>query len=323
MDHLEGVIGIDLGGTKIEMGIVDGQGKVMHAFCLPTKAKEGPAAVVQQLAEGISELETKGYAIKGIGIGVPGQVDGHHHVLFAPNLTDWVDVPLGQLLHEITNLPVAVLNDVRAIATGECKFGAGASYKDSICMMIGTGIGGAIQSEGRLLTGASNTCGEIGHMTIDFHGAECTCGNRGCLETFAGGWGIARQAKESISFYGEAGNMMLQEAKGDVANVTAKIVINAYRKNDRLAQLIVERVKTALTAGCINLIHALNPSCLILGGGIVNGLPEIVPWVSIGVHESALKASLKGLKITKAALGSEGGVIGAATYAMELVKNGI
>ena len=302
------------------MGLVSASGKIIHSLCYPTDAGNGPEAVQGQLADGVRKLTSQGDAVSimGIGIGVAGQVDADNRkVLFAPNLPAWHEIPLGEKLEKETGVPVHVINDVRAITLGEWTYGAGSGYQNLVCIIIGTGIGGGVVSNGNLLTGCSNAFGEIGHMTIDFRGPLCTCGNRGCLEVYAGGWGIARQAKESIGFYGEAGKFLLEEANGEKEAITARTVVSAYRKNDKLAQIMIERVKTALTAGCSNLINAFNPCCLILGGGIVDGLPELIPWIKMGVKEIALKASTRNLKIIEAKLGKEGGVIGAAAFAMQ------
>lgn len=323
MKETDCVIGIDLGGTKIEMGLVSSSGKVIQSLRYSTDVEGGPAAVQAQLVEGIRELilqagEAGAFSVRGIGIGVAGQVDvDNRKVIFAPNLPGWHEILLGENVEKEAGMPVHVINDVRAITLGEWTYGAGAGYQNLVCIIIGTGIGSGVVINGNLLTGCSNTLGEIGHMTIDFRGPVCTCGNRGCLEVFAGGWGIARQAKESIGFYGEAGKFLLEEANGEKEAITARTVVSAYRKKDKLAQIMIERVKSTLTAGCANIINAFNPCCLILGGGIVDGLPELIPWIRMGVKEIALKASTQNLKIVEAKLGKEGGVIGSAAFAMQ------
>ncbi|MBA2369395.1 MAG: ROK family protein [Candidatus Protochlamydia sp.] len=305
------------------MGLVSSTGKVIQSIRYLTDSQGGTLAIQEQLLEGFRELTrlADSLTVKGIGIGVAGQIDmDNRKVIFAPNLPGWQEVQLGENLERETGLPVHLINDVRAITLGEWIFGAGVGYKNLVCVIIGTGIGGGIVCNGSLQAGCSNTFGEIGHMTIDFRGPVCTCGNRGCLEVYAGGWGIARQAKDSIGFYGEAGKFLLEEANGDKEAITAKTVVSAYRKNDKLAQIMIERVKTTLVAGCANLINAFNPCCLILGGGVIVGLPELIPWVRMGVKDFALKASAGNLKVVEAKLGKEGGVIGAAVFAMQKLK---
>lgn len=310
-------IGIDLGGTKIEIGLVKESGEVCDRIRLETKAKGGPDAVQKQLIQGIEKLIKRAadsfLSIKGIGVGVAGQIEAETGIVrFAPNLPGWNNIPLGQNLQEAFNVPVTVINDVRAITWGEWIFGAGKGGQDLICLFVGTGIGSGIVSGGQLLKGGSNTCGEVGHMTVDFNGLECTCGNRGCLEAYAGGWGVAYQAKEAIQSNSKAGSKILKLAGGKIEDVTAKNVVEAYRDSDPLAYLILEKAKFALIAGCVNLVHAFNPTSLILGGGLVDGLPEWISDLEKGVKEFALKAAVERFQIIPAKLGKEAGVIGAA-----------
>lgn len=320
--ELHCAIGIDLGGTKIEMGVVTSFGEVIDRIRVNTDAKNGPKAIEQQLLRGIEVLNARALAeIKGIGIGVAGQIDERAGIVhFAPNLPGWYDVPLRDSLQERIELPVQLINDVRAITWGEWLFGAGKGYRDLICLFVGTGIGSGIVSGGQLLTGCSNTCGEVGHMSIDFQGPLCTCGSRGCWEAIAGGWGIAKQAQEAIASSQADGHYMLEKAKGKVEAVTAKIVVEAYRLGDSLALLIVEKVKQALIAGCVNLVNAINPCRLILGGGIIDAVPEFIPLIEKGIRELALKASTQKLEISPAKLGKEVGVIGAAAVVLDRLK---
>ncbi|WP_228840692.1 ROK family protein [Candidatus Protochlamydia phocaeensis] len=316
-------IGIDLGGTKIEAGLVHSSGVIKDHIRLATNAAGGPAAVEKQLLEAIDALRNKeNLPIAGIGIGVAGQIDAQSGtVYFAPNLPGWRNVPLQENLQRILGIPVKIINDVRAITWGEWVYGAGKGCKDLICVFIGTGIGGGIISGGKLLTGSSNTCGEIGHMTIDFHGPLCTCGNKGCWEAFAGGWAIAKYAKELIQTHGPEGVRLLELADNQLDAVTAKTVLQAYKEGDVLATSIVERIKQALIAGCINLINALNPSRMIIGGGIVDGWPEIISFINAGVREKALKVATRDLQIVPAKLGKEVGVIGSAAMVLDFLNS--
>ena len=187
-------IGIDLGGTKIALGTVDGEGRVIRMLRYETDALGGPDAVIARIAKGVAQLKDgTEYSISGLGIGVAGQIDPvTGGVRYAPNL-DWHDVPLRADLERLTDLRVAVVNDVRAAMWGEWLFGAGRGSRDLVCVFVGTGIGGGIISNGRVLEGCSNTAGEIGHMTIELDGPLCHCGNRGCFEAVAGGWAIAKK----------------------------------------------------------------------------------------------------------------------------------
>jgi len=180
---------------------------------------------------------------------------------------------------------------------------------------------GGVVSNGKILTGCSNTCGEVGHMTIDFHGPICTCGNRGCLEAYAGGWAIAKQAQEAMKSDGSPNQMLLQLANNDINNVNAKIVVEAYHKGDALALMIMERFKHALVAGCVSIVNAFNPCRLILGGGVLSGLPEFIPLIDSSIRLLALKAATKKLQVLPSKLNKEEvGVLGAAAVIFNSVE---
>jgi len=315
-------IGVDLGGTKIEIACVDSNGTVLKKLRLATDVNGGSQAVQNQIIAGINEIRSDlSIPVIGIGIGVAGQIDPHSGIVhFAPNL-NWHRVPLRDNIASALHMPVFIINDVKAAAWGEWLFGAGVGHEDVVCMFVGTGIGGAIISGGKMLDGCSNTSGEIGHMTIDMRGPMCTCGNRGCLEAISGGWAIAKHAKESILTYQTANSTLLELADGKIENVSAKTVIEAVRKHDYLAQLILEHVKQGLIAGCVSIVNAVNPSKLILGGGIIDGAPELIPLIEWGIRQRALQAAVSSLHVASAKLGKEANVIGAATFAIRTINS--
>ncbi len=242
-------------------------------------------------------------------------------MLFAPNLK-WHDFPLKDNIEKALKIPTRIVNDVRAITLGEWLYGGGRGCRDLLCVFIGTGIGGGVVSGGQLLTGCSNTFGEIGHLTIDYDGPLCTCGKMGCLEALAGGWGIAARAKEAIEAnqQREASQVILQLAYGNLKDVTAKNVIEAYYQKDPMAEKIIAKAKTALIAGLASLINAYNPCRLILGGGLIEGMPEMIEMIYQGVKKIALKAATQSLDVIKAELGKEIGVIGAAAAVFQIGK---
>jgi glucokinase len=190
-------VGVDLGGTKVEAAHVDADGHLQRRLRRPTDVKDGPQAVKLEIVDAVRELvEGAGSPPAGVGVGVAGQIEaGSGVVRFAPNL-DWHDVPFQADLGAALGLPVVVTNDVRAAAWGEWLHGAGRGCDDLVCLFVGTGIGGGVVSGGQMLSGCSNTAGELGHMVVDLGGPTCHCGNRGCLEALAGGWAIARRARE-------------------------------------------------------------------------------------------------------------------------------
>jgi glucokinase len=268
-------------------------------------------AAVRDLQEGTSSLPA------GVGVGVAGQVDSKRGLVrFAPNL-GWRDEPLQPDLSQALGLPVVIVNDVRAATLGEWLYGAGQGCNDLICLFVGTGIGGGVVSGGQMLSGCSNTAGELGHITIDMHGPSCHCGNQGCLEALAGGWAIARQAKEAVAASQAAGASLLKMAEGLSDAITAEIVAQAAKASDPLAVHLIDHVAQALIAGVVSLVNAFNPCRLILGGGVMEGLPELVQRIDQSVRQRALAAAIEPLQILPAQLHNDAGVVGSAALAMQ------
>jgi len=317
-------IGVDLGGTKIETGIVDENGRVHGHQRLNTSVSEGPAAIERQILNSIDFLlKENPTPILGIGIGVAGQIEPKSGlVIFAPNL-NWHNYSLQSNIENKLKVPTRLINDVRAITLAEWLYGAGKGCRDLLCAFIGTGIGSGVVCEGKLLTGFSNTFGEVGHMTIDFNGPLCTCGKRGCLEAYAGGWGIAARAQEAIETdkRGSSSQFLLNLADDDISSVSAKVVAEAFNQKDPMAVSLMQTVQKALVAGFASLVNLYNPGRLILGGGLIDGMPEMVHTIHQGVKAHALKAATHSLEVVQAKLGKGVGVIGAAAAIFNLFYN--
>ena len=316
-------IGVDLGGTKVEVAVVDAGGNILQRLKQPTHVETGPDRIMAAIAAMVRQLQEQGPQTPpaGVGVGVAGQINAATGVVrFAPNL-NWREVPLQDRLQTALTLPVVVTNDVRAATWGEWRHGAGQGAPDLICLFIGTGIGGGVVSGGRMLEGCTNTAGELGHITTDLNGPLCTCGHRGCLEALAGGWAIARRAREAIRDDPAAGQAFLQAAglKEPVAPelINAAVVAAAARAHDPLARLIVDEVARALIAGTVSLVNAFNPCRLILGGGVMAGLPELTGRIEAGIRGAALNAATEGLEVLPARLKGDAGVVGAATLAIQ------
>jgi glucokinase len=309
-------IGIDLGGTKLEAAYVDELGRVRQRVRKPTNVKGGPAAIIEDVIGCMWALrENAEIPPVGVGVGVAGQVDKESgRVRFAPNL-DWRDIPLQEELQKSIGLPVIVTNDVRAATWGEWLYGAGRGCDDILCMFVGTGIGGGVVSGGHMLAGCNNTAGEVGHITVDLNGPPCSCGNRGCLEALAGGWAISRIAREMIEADSEGGMLMLEMAGGRLDEINVQTVARAVRGGDPLARQLMDGVVEALVAGASTLVNAFNPCRLILGGGVITGVPELIGRIDKGLRELALSAACSSLLVIPAGLKTDAGVIGAAALA--------
>jgi glucokinase len=315
-DSVAWAAGVDLGGTKVEVARVERDGRLVTRLRRPTDVKDGQAAVEAEINAAVRELiDQAGSRPVAVGVGVAGQVDGEGGLVrFAPNL-EWHDVPLAADLTRSLGLPVVVANDVRAITWGEWLHGAGEGADDLICLMVGTGIGGGVVSGGRMLGGCTNSAGELGHITVDLHGPPCHCGNRGCMEALAGGWAIARRARQAVHDDPAGGASLLRMAGGQQDAITAETVAEAAHVGDPLARRLLDEVGEALVAGAVGLVNAFNPCRLILGGGVIEGLPELVERVDQGVRQRALPSATASLRVMQARLHNDAGVIGAAALA--------
>lgn len=311
-------MGVDLGGTKVEAALVDASGNILSSHRHPTHPEKGASQIIEDISACVDQCLAKGKnEAQALGIGVAGQVDLAGVVRSSPNL-GWNNVLLRDMLEERVKLPVYVTNDVRAASWGEWRFGVGKGVHDLIVVFVGTGIGGGVVSGGRMLEGCSNTAGEIGHITLISDGRDCRCPNRGCLEAYAGGWAIAERAQEAVEADPDAGRSLLSIA-GSLEKITAVTVSQAYHEGDLLAFQLVKETIQYLADGLVGIVNAFNPCVLVLGGGVIEGLPEIVENVESIIKKRALKPAVESLKVAKAALGNKAGIIGVSALARDLL----
>lgn len=305
-------IGVDIGGTKIEIVLIDSQGRLVEVYREPTGA-EGPSSTIHRIAKVVQQLQQKHaeLTIASVGVAIAGQVIPHSGiVVFAPNLA-WHDVPFQNELHNLLQLPVSVINDVRAATYAEWLFGHGAGVQDFICLFVGTGIGAGIVSGGRMLTGHTNSAAEVGHMIINLKGRRCHCGNQGCFEAQAGGRAIGEIARAAVAADPEKGKALLAlTPEGN--EMTTFEVVKAAKAGDPLALSIIEEAVAALIAGIVSLANAFNPERIILGGGVIDGYPELIEKISHGVHQAALQVATRNLLLMPPKLEAHTVAIGAA-----------
>jgi glucokinase len=315
-------IGIDLGGTKLELAVIDENGFINRSIRTKTRVSEGSRAILSDMLEAIDALSEHNKAnIVGIGVGTAGQINKlTGDVELSLNL-GWRNVPLKRNLEDISGIPVVVTNDVRAITWGEWIYGAGKGVEDLVCLFVGTGIGGGVVSGGRILEGATNTAAELGHITVSINGPRCTCGNRGCLEALSGGWGIAQRAQEAVQKNKKRGKVILDNAGHSISNISSEAVALSALSGDPMAISVLKTATQALIAGCVSLVNAFNPRKLIIGGGVIEGMPELIDKINVGVRELALPSATRELEVVKSVLGAKAGVIGAASLAMTTFRN--
>jgi glucokinase len=279
----------------------------------PTDAPRGAASVLATLHTMIGSLAGSVDDLASIGVACAGQIHPRTGaVVLAPNL-GWRDVPLAATLAGAFRVPVTVENDVRAAAWGEYRFGAHRSAQSLIAVFVGTGIGSGAVLDGRLWAGAGNAAGELGHTQVVVDGLPCPCGGRGCLEVYASGSGLRRRAQAAMT--AGAKTALAELCDGDPLGVTATMVAAAANSGDEVARALWSDARRYLTLGVANYVTLLNPAALVLGGGVIDALPELVDDVASGALLATTVLARESVRIERARLGQWAGVLGAAALA--------
>jgi glucokinase len=320
------VLAVDLGGTQIRTAVLR-RDKLLSRVKLLTGQDTLPERILPCVFTAIRQaLDEAGVTldqIAGIGVGAPGPLNSRTGVVYAPpNLAGWHNVPLRHLLEQQFHLPTFIENDANAAALGEYLFGAGRGSHDMVYLTISTGIGGGVILGGKLLQGVSGTAAELGHMTIDWHGQRCNCGNIGCLEQIASGTAIARRATIAASEGDELrafalSHSTLKGSKHDEAEpdpstyISARVVALAAEAGVSLAQEIVRTTAEAIGVGLVNIIHIFNPEVIILGGGVTQMGAMLLEPIRRVVQERAMQVPYEAVEIVLAQLGSDVGLVGA------------
>jgi glucokinase len=313
------IIGVDIGGTNLCVGLVPWEGGEPLALRrLPTHAAGGGEAVVGRVVEMIrsSMAEVLGStgappeAVAGVGIGSPGPLDRSTGVVITtPNL-GWRNFPLRDLVTDRIQLPATLDNDANCATYGEWWLGAGQGVDTLVGMTLGTGIGGGIILNGEIFHGVSDAAGEIGHMTINFAGRRCKCGNYGCLEAYASGPNIAARAVEGIE--AGAASLLVEMVEGELDALTAAHVSEAALAGDVYAHEVILETAKLLGVGVANIINALNPGAVVIAGGVTRAGDLLFEPIRAEVRRRAFRPAAEACRILAARLPETAGVIGAA-----------
>jgi glucokinase len=302
--------GIDLGGTKILAVILDENGTLLRNSEVSTYAQEGSEAVIQRMVQLIYDCLDVTHQLVSIGVATAGTLNAQEGVVALASNLGWTDVPLGPKLEQAFGVPVNIENDANAAAYGEWAVGAGRGTKDCVYVTVSTGIGAGIVSAGRLVRGRDASAGELGHITIDWNGPKCPCGNVGCLELYASGTAIGRRARQLAAEIPDQAVLLIEKAGGNP--ITSRHVAEAAFAGDDLSIRILHEAGQALGAGLVSIIHSMNPEMLIIGGGAASiGAPLMDPAKRV-IEERAIGTMAAGVKIVSPMLGKEAGAIGAA-----------
>lgn len=309
--------GIDLGGTFIKGAIVDEKGKIVAKTKLPTECEKGADAVVENIAALCQKLlEISGMKreeITSVGMGVPGMIDSEEGVVVTSNNLGWTDFPIAKKLTALVGLPVKTANDANVAALGEMKFGFGGIYKNIILLTLGTGVGGGIVIDGKLVEGNRGAGAELGHTVIEFNGESCTCGRRGCLEAYASATALIRDTKRAMQAHADS---KLWEI-GSLDAVNGKTAFDYYGK-DEYAKAVLDSYIAHLACGITNMANIFRPDAVVLGGGVCAQGDSLLTPLRRLVNENVYgKNSGPEVKVLTAKLENDAGCLGAAALVIE------
>ena len=307
------VVGVDVGGTTVKLGFFDTEGVFLDKWEIPTRVEEEGSHILPDVAESIKKkLEEKRILfedVAGVGIGAPGPIDSNGVVYKAVNL-GWNVFSIKEKLEGHLKLPVMAGNDANVAALGEMWKGGGLGSRNLVMVTLGTGVGGGIIVDGRILTGFTGAGGEIGHIHVEDQEAEvCGCGNKGCLEQYASATGITRLANRKLKESGM--DSMLRNGK-----ISARTVFDAVKAKDALAMEVAEEFGRYLGNGLAGVACVVNPEVIVIGGGVSNAGEILIDYIRPYYEKSVFHGS-RSVKFSLATLGNDAGIYGAAKLVLD------
>lgn len=313
------VLALDIGGTKLAVGVVSPDGQV-HGLCIaPTRSERGPGPVIDQLFQmGRDAMTAAGLGpVAAVGISCGGPLDSDSGRLESPpHLPGWIDIPIGPMASEAFGVPFALENDATAAAIAEHRFGAGRGHGNLVYLTVSTGIGGGAILDGRLYRGVAGNGGEFGHITVLRGGRRCACGRHGCLEAYCSGTAIAERATEALEGGAVSSLRSLRE-------VTAADVARAAAEGDEFARQLWAETTDLLGAAVTDLVNVFEPEMVILGGGVTRAGAMLVDPVRRVVEREAMPPARRAATVALAGLGDLVGVVGAGVIAFDRALSSI
>lgn len=314
------VLGVDIGGTKVEAGFVSSHGGVASAARAPMVARGSAEDGFAAVCRAIDELMLGARSVKptAIGISVPGWVDSNRGVvLSATNLPCWRDYPLAKKISARYGVPARLANDANAAALAESEWGAGAGTENMFYVTLGTGIGTGMVLRGELFAGTTGSAGEGGHMSIDLQGPKCGCGKRGCIELYGSGTAVGRAARTLLSRRENRKSKILRIAGGAVENVTAESVSEAALKGDAVAVKILNDAADHLAIWLGGIIDLLEPELIVIGGGFGRVMMRYADRMREQLNTWAINPGRKRVRIVKAHYRAQSALVGGAALWMQ------
>lgn len=308
-------LGVDIGGTKVAVGLVNRDGKILSQGRQPMTANDTPEAALHAVTGAIDSLISRadGKAIQGIGICAPGPLDPKTGVVLnPPNLPCWRNFPLAEKIASMYRVPVKVDNDANAAALAETRWGAARGFRYVFYATIGTGIGSGIVLDGRIYHGHTGSAGEGGHVSIDYRGPLCNCGKRGCIEVLAAGPAIGARARAKLNSESTKNSAILGLAKGNAAAVTSEMVGRAYAAGDQVAGEILLETVDVLIPWLGNIVDLLDPDVLVVGGGVAAMLRPFFDDIKHRLPSCCVNPHASAIPLLMAHYGADAGIAGGA-----------
>jgi glucokinase len=306
------VLGVDIGGTKIAVGLVDHEGKILTQSRHPMIANGTAEAALDAVTQAVDSMLSSA-PVRSIGICAPGPLDPKTGIIFnPPNLPCWRNFPLAEKVAEKYRIPVKVDNDGNAAALAEQRWGAARGCRYVFGATIGTGIGSGIVIDGAIYEGNTGAAAEGGHQTIDYRGPRCHCGKLGCIEILASGPAIATRARAKLAAEPSRHSAILDFAGGEIASVTSEMVGKAYAAGDALAREVLEETVALLTPWLGNIVDMLDPDVLVIGGGVAAMLSPFFGEIKNNLPRWCVNPRAAEIPLRMAYYGADAGIAGGA-----------
>ena len=309
------VFGVDIGGTTVKLGFFDVEGNLLDKWEIPTRTEGEGSHILPDIADSIqAKIAEKNIAtevIAGVGVGAPGPIDSDGVIHKAVNL-GWGTFNVCETMEEILHMPVRAGNDVNVAAMGEMWKGGGQGYDNVVMVALGTGVGGGIIVDGKILTGSTGAGGEVGHIHVENEETEvCGCGNKGCFEQYTSATGIARLARKRLA-ESDKDSVLRQ-----VENVTAKDVFDAVKEKDSLAMEVAAEFGKYMGEGLAMIACVVNPEVIVIGGGVSKAGEVLIDYVKPHYERTVFHGS-RNAKFALATLGNDAGIYGAAKMVLDI-----
>ena len=316
--------GIDLGGTNIKAGIVDGEGKLLNKVSIKTRAERAMEEIIHDMGQlAVDAIKDAGLEVKdieAIGIGSPGTPDNDEGLLVYSSNLPFNKAPMRKLIREVVDLPVYIDNDANCAAMAEAVAGAGKGAKDSVTITLGTGVGAGVIINGRIFSGFNQAGSEFGHTVLVSGGVQCGCGRKGCFEQYASASALARMTREAAEANPDS---LLNKVKEDFGEWNAQIAFVAMKQGDKVAEKVIDSYTDYLADGLANAINTFMPEVLVVGGGVCGeGDPLLIPMREKTMSRPYFGPGVKKTRIELAQMGNDAGIVGAAMMGKSCVDDG-